>query len=90
LQFLIISQDSYCSEKIDLWAAGILLYKLSVAYKPTNIGGYKYGSGPIPFRDRDWKKRSHEHKDLVSKLLEFDPTKRISAEEALLHPWFSI
>ena len=27
--------------------------------------------------------------DLMSKLLAYDPSKRISAEEALKHPWFS-
>ena len=27
--------------------------------------------------------------DLLQKLLEYDPTKRISARQALLHPYFS-
>lgn len=36
-----------------------------------------------------WKDRSHEGKDLVSSLLKLDQQKRLSAEQALRHPWFS-
>ena len=83
-------QNAYVDSKIDMWALGVVLYKMSVAYKPTQIAGYKYGQGPIPFRKFDWKKRSHELQDLVTNLLEVDPGRRISAEEALQHPWFQI
>jgi len=83
-----IKSNTYVDEKIDMWALGIVLYKMCVAYKPTQISGYKYGEGPIPFRRIDWRKRSKEVQDLISKLLEVDPTKRLSAKEALEHPWF--
>ena len=33
---------------------------------------------------------SQPAKDLVLKLLERDPTKRLSAEEALNHPWIAL
>jgi serine/threonine protein kinase len=85
-----VQSESYIDEKIDLWSLGIVLYKMAVAYKPTQIAGYKYGTGPIPYRKIDWKKRSPELQDLVTKLLEFDPEKRVSAKEALQHPWFVI
>jgi len=84
-----IKSNSYVDEKIDMWALGIVLYKMSVAYKPTQITGYKYGDGPIPFRRVDWRKRSKELQDLITGLLEVDPEKRLSAKEALAHPWFS-
>lgn len=73
-----------------MWAVGIALYKMAVAYKPTQINGYTVGKDPIPFRKIDWRKRSPELQDLIEKLLETDPVKRISAEEALQHPWFQI
>ena len=73
-----------------MWSIGIILYKMAMAYKPTQLAGYKYGTGPIPFRKFDWKKRSPELQDLVVRLLEYEPEKRISAEEALQHPWFSV
>ena len=73
-----------------MWALGVILYKMAVAYKPTQITGYKYGSGPIPFRKIDWKKRSPELQDLITKLLETDPKNRLSAKDALQHNWFSV
>jgi serine/threonine protein kinase len=85
-----IKSRSYVDAKVDMWALGVVLYKMSVAYKPTQIAGYKYGKDPIPFRPADWKKRSLELQDLIEKLLEVDPEKRFSAQEALDHPWFQI
>jgi hypothetical protein len=35
------------------------------------------GSGPIPFRDRDWKKQNRYIKDLIMQCLEMEPSKRI-------------
>jgi len=85
-----IKANAKCDEKIDMWAAGIMLYKMAVAYRPNQIAGYKYGSGPIPFRKVDWKRRSPELQDLVTQLLEFNSEKRISCEEALSHAWFQV
>lgn len=44
--------------EVDMWAFGIILYQMCVAYKPTQLKGYKYGTGPIPYNKRDWKKLS--------------------------------
>jgi serine/threonine protein kinase len=49
---------------------------------------YKYGEGPIPFRKFDWKRRSKELQDIISRMLEMDPKKRLSTAELLEHPWF--
>jgi serine/threonine protein kinase len=35
----------------------------------------------------EWDEVSDDAKDLVKKLLTFDPARRISAAEALQHPW---
>jgi len=37
--------------------------------------------------DKIWSKVTKNAKDLISKMLEKDPFKRISADEALNHPW---
>jgi serine/threonine protein kinase len=37
----------------------------------------------------DWQENSSEVKDLIKKLLNKDPVERISAKEALQHPWFT-
>ena len=49
---------------IDMWAFGIILYELTVAYKPTQVRQYKYGSGPIPFFQRDWKHLNNAGADI--------------------------
>ena len=36
-----------------------------------------------------WSHISEEAKDLVEALLEVDPERRLSCEEALAHPWFT-
>lgn len=41
--------------EVDMWSFGIILYQMCVAYLPTQVRGYSYGSGPIPFRPRDWR-----------------------------------
>ena len=51
--------------KVDIWSLGVVLYEMCVAYKPTQVKQYKYGTGPIPFRNVDWKNRSPELIDLI-------------------------
>lgn len=41
----------------------------------------------LNYLDPIWKKRTQESMDLIQKLLTYDPEKRISALEALEHPW---
>jgi calcium-dependent protein kinase len=40
------------------------------------------------YLDKIWGKVTKNAKDLITKMLEKDPYKRISADEALTHPWF--
>jgi len=74
---------------IDMWAFGIVLYELATAYKPTAVRKYTYGSGPIPFAKRDWRNRSKHLQDLIVNCLKMDPSERLSASDALSHPWFT-
>jgi len=74
--------------EIDMWSFGVMLYEMTTAYKPTAMKNYRYGSGPIPYRNIDWRKHSKQLQDLINSCLEVDPTKRITAQEALMHPWF--
>ncbi len=49
----------------------------------------KVVKGLYEFKDSEWEGISEDAKDLIRKLLEYDPEKRLSAEDALKHPWFS-
>jgi serine/threonine protein kinase len=65
---------------------------MAVAYFPTAYNRYKYGSGPIPFRKTDWKEFEGGEliQDLIMKCLRYNPEERITAAEALEHPWFKM
>ena len=57
---------------IDMWAFGVMLYEMCTAYKPTVLQNFRYGSGPIPYRPRDWKKLEKQGavvQDLINKCL---------------------
>jgi calcium/calmodulin-dependent protein kinase I len=82
---------SLVGPEIDMWSFGVVFYQLCVAYLPTAVRGYRYDSGPIPFRARDWRHLDEQGsiaQDLILKCLNLDPTQRISATEALNHGFF--
>ncbi|KAK9714924.1 hypothetical protein RND81_06G131100 [Saponaria officinalis] len=79
-------------KEIDIWSAGIILYILLCGVPPfwaeTESGIFDaILNGGIHF-DRDpWPSISSSAKDLVRKMLNPDPMKRITPEEVLEHPW---
>ena len=46
--------------------------------------------GKYSTNDKRWNKASNEVKDLINKLLVIEPNKRLTAFEALKHPWFNV
>lgn len=81
--------SSFIGKEFDMWAYGMVLYEMAVAYKPSQVKGYNPDSGEIPFRKYDWKGKSEELKNLIMAWMTLDPNKRISAEDALQHPYFT-
>lgn len=50
----------------------------------------KITGAKFEFNDDSWQQVSSEAKDLIKRLLTYDPNQRITAEEALMrHPWIS-
>lgn len=80
------------TEKCDVWSCGVIMYVLvsgrlpfSTKVKAETLKMIQKGkyitSGGV------WELISAEAKNLISKMLEVNPLKRITAQEAYSHPW---
>uniref|UniRef100_A0A7S3JCL8 Calcium-dependent protein kinase 1 n=1 Tax=Euplotes harpa TaxID=151035 RepID=A0A7S3JCL8_9SPIT len=88
-----VIKKSY-NEKCDLWSCGVIMYILLSGEPPFNDPKAdneaimkKVEKGKYDLTKGVWKTVSKEAKDLIKKLLTYAPEDRISAEEALKHPW---
>lgn len=80
------------NEKCDLWSIGVMLYIMLSGRPPFNGATedqiiQKVRQGTWQFKGSEWSSISGEAKDLISKLMTRDTAKRLSAVEALAHPW---
>ncbi|XP_033225000.1 calcium/calmodulin-dependent protein kinase type II alpha chain isoform X2 [Belonocnema kinseyi] len=87
----VLKKEPY-GKPVDIWACGVILYILLVGYPPfwdedqhrlyaqIKSGSYDY---PTP----EWDTVTPEAKNLINQMLTVNPSKRITASEALKHPW---
>ena len=82
------------TEKCDIWSCGVIMYILLTG-RPPFFGNtdseimYRIKSGKYDLTKYPWSVVSKEAKDLIKALLQPNPNMRLSAEQALKHPWFS-
>lgn len=89
----ILSKKGH-GKAVDLWSLGIITYTMLCGYTPFRSDDPKVLAeetqrGKIEFHDRYWKNVSAEAKDFVKACLKTDPLQRITADEAMKHPWLA-
>jgi len=81
------------TNKADCWSIGVLAFLLLCNEKPFKGKRsemlHKIKHCDYNFKSRGWYNVSKEAKHFVAALLTKDPNKRLSAEEALHHPWLT-
>ncbi|KAJ0966306.1 hypothetical protein J5N97_027444 [Dioscorea zingiberensis] len=78
--------------EVDVWSAGVILYILLCGVPPfwaeTEQGvAQAIIRSVVDFRRDPWPIVSDNAKDLVRKMLDPDPKRRLTAQEVLDHPW---
>lgn len=79
---------------VDMWSLGVITYTLLCGYSPfrsENVADLieECKGGRIVFHGRYWKDVSSEAKDFIISLLQPDPSKRLTSEEALQDVWLT-
>ncbi len=79
-------------EKCDIWSCGVILYILLCGYPPFNGPNDKaimdkVAKGVFNFDGEEWQQISQEAKNLIKKMLEYDPSKRVNAEQTYSDVW---
>jgi len=88
----VLSSTGSYSNAVDMWSVGVITYVLLCGYPPfyakeqrelfTQILNADY-----EFPEEDWDSVSEDAHDFIRRLLVVDPNQRMTATEALHHPW---
>ncbi|XP_032805954.1 calcium/calmodulin-dependent protein kinase type II delta chain isoform X37 [Petromyzon marinus] len=87
----VLRKDPY-GKPVDMWACGVILYILLVGYPPfwdedQHKLYQQIKAGAYDFPSPEWDTVTAEAKNLINQMLTINPAKRITAAEALKHPW---
>lgn len=87
-----ILRNRNVTEKVDVFACGVILYTM-ICGRPPYYGithreiKDKILQGDLKFDDVEWKSISPSVKDLIIKMLNPSPEKRISSKDIICHSW---
>ena len=86
-----VLKKSY-DKRCDLWSVGVIAYIILCGYPPFNgrCNDETHASvqrGKYYFPIEEWKDISNEAMDFIHRMLQMDPRRRMSAKEAMNHPW---
>ncbi|XP_054612541.1 calcium/calmodulin-dependent protein kinase type II subunit beta-like isoform X1 [Dunckerocampus dactyliophorus] len=87
----VLRKEAY-GKPVDIWACGVILYILLVGYPPfwdedQHKLYQQIKAGAYDFPSPEWDTVTPEAKNLINQMLTINPSKRITAQEALKHPW---
>uniref|UniRef100_A0A8C5CRS2 calcium/calmodulin-dependent protein kinase n=1 Tax=Gadus morhua TaxID=8049 RepID=A0A8C5CRS2_GADMO len=87
----VLRKEAY-GKPVDIWACGVILYILLVGYPPfwdedQHKLYQQIKAGAYDFPSPEWDTVTPEVKNLINQMLTINPSKRITAQEALKHPW---
>lgn len=87
-----VIEGSY-DEKCDIWSCGVLMYMMLCGMPPFYGADrkevmQKIKKGKFSFKSKIWSVISSDGKNLIEKMLTYDPEKRPSCREVLSHSWF--
>ncbi|XP_063066013.1 calcium/calmodulin-dependent protein kinase type II subunit beta isoform X2 [Engraulis encrasicolus] len=87
----VLRKEAY-GKPVDIWACGVILYILLVGYPPfwdedQHKLYQQIKAGAYDFPSPEWDTVTPEAKNLINQMLTINPTKRITADQALKHPW---
>ncbi|XP_054427383.1 calcium/calmodulin-dependent protein kinase type II subunit beta isoform X2 [Pteronotus mesoamericanus] len=87
----VLRKEAY-GKPVDIWACGVILYILLVGYPPfwdedQHKLYQQIKAGAYDFPSPEWDTVTPEAKNLINQMLTINPAKRITAHEALKHPW---
>mmetsp|Transcript_48697 Transcript_48697/g.95209 ORF Transcript_48697/g.95209 Transcript_48697/m.95209 type:complete len:317 (+) Transcript_48697:149-1099(+) len=75
-------------EQVDVWSLGVLMYEFLVGNPPFEAEGHNATYRRISRVDLRFPKGlSEDAKDLINKLLQKDPRKRMALDQIPKHPW---